>query len=234
MTQAHTVSFAGHEFALVEMGDGRWSLMCPRDVIADEIDWPDDDTIRRQTGLRVIWEEWDTADDLRECVGKPLGWRPEATEEERTTWALIEEGEEYCSDFRGTMEEALAEAVSNVDRTNYSEAEGTLWIDVEVLCEATGDSDSATVTLEPVAPDCADGHEHDWRSPQSVVGGCDENPGVWGHGGGIFATEVCRHCGTYRTTDTWAQRMDTGEQGLTSVSYREADDESLAWVGRQA
>ena len=33
--------------------------------------------------------------------------------------------------------------------------------------------------------------------------------------------EVCRHCGCKRTTDTWAQNRETGEQGLREVSYEE-------------
>jgi len=31
------------------------------------------------------------------------------------------------------------------------------------------------------------------------------------------------------TTDTWAQDH-TGHQGLTSVAYEDADDESIAWA----
>lgn len=27
------------------------------------------------------------------------------------------------------------------------------------------------------------------------------------------------HCGARMITDTWAQRLDTGEQGLTSIAY---------------
>ena len=42
--------------------------------------------------------------------------------------------------------------------------------------------------------------------------------------------EVCGHCGLYRERDTWAQDPQTGEQGLQSVSYQEADADSLAWV----
>jgi hypothetical protein len=54
-----------------------------------------------------------------------------------------------------------------------------------------------------------------------------------GHGGGVIIREVCAHCGKYRVTDTWAQRMDTGAQGLEAVEYREADDASLAWIERR-
>ena len=48
-----------------------------------------------------------------------------------------------------------------------------------------------------------------------------EDPGVHGHGGGVLITEVCRHCGCKRTTDTWAQNPETGVDGLRSVSYEE-------------
>jgi hypothetical protein len=136
-------------------------------------------------------------------------------------WTLREGGYEYDTITADSPEEALEEARSNVDRSNYSSCEGTLWIDVRVDCEETGESDSDSVTLEPDAPSCSDDHEHEWCSPHALVGGLEENPGVHGHGGGVIITEVCRHCGCKRVTDTWAQRPDTGEQGLRSVSYEE-------------
>jgi hypothetical protein len=84
---------------------------------------------------------------------------------------------------------------------------------------------------ENVEPDCADGHEHEWRSPYSVVGGLKENPGVWGNGGGVKCTEVCAHCGTYRETDTWAQNPSSGEViPFPVLTYRGADSESMEWV----
>lgn len=91
------------------------------------------------------------------------------------------------------------------------------------------DREQHTVNLDPPEPECA-GDEHEWRSPLSVVGGIESNPGVWAHGGGVLIREVCRHCGRYRETDTWAQCPTTGAQGLRSVTYKDADGDSLAWV----
>jgi len=151
-----------------------------------------------------------------------------------------------------TLREAAQSYVDDGDRGDPDDDEpSTSWVDVWawrvglVLVPVEGDEDKRdvdtveidreryTIKTDPDEPECADGCEHDWRSPLSVVGGIAENPGVWGHGGGVVMTEVCRHCGCYRVTDTWAQRMDTGEQGLRSTKYREADDESLAWVARK-
>ena len=81
-------------------------------------------------------------------------------------------------------------------------------------------------------PDCT-GPEHEWKSPCSLLGGLRENPGVEGHGGGVIIRECCAHCGTYRVTDTWAQRSDTGEQGLHEVTYEDADDASREWLARR-
>jgi hypothetical protein len=136
-------------------------------------------------------------------------------------WELREEGYEYDEITADSLEEALEEARSNVDRGNYSDSEGTLYINVSVHCEETGEQGSDTVTCEPDEPDCADGETHDWQSPIELVGGIKENPGCWGHGGGVIYHEVCRHCGCKRTTDTWAQNPQTGEQGLREVSYEE-------------
>ncbi len=87
-----------------------------------------------------------------------------------------------------------------------------------------------TLKLHPAAPDCAEGHEHDWQSPYEIVGGIRDNPGVWGHGGGVIYREVCAHCGAYKITDTWATRPDNGVQGLTSVCYEPATPDSVAWA----
>ena len=86
------------------------------------------------------------------------------------------------------------------------------------------DRSSYDIEIKPQEPECPDG-DHDWCSPYEVVGGIKENPGVWGHGGGVIIHEVCRHCGCLKTTDTWAQRHDNGKQGLTSVEYDDGDHE---------
>lgn len=153
--------------------------------------------------------------------------------DESREWKLREKDYVYDTVFASSATEALAIAQTNVDRGNYGDSTDTLYIDISVSCTDTGEEDSETVTLEPVEPDCLEGEEHDWRSPYSVLGGIEENPGVWGHGGGVIIKQVCAHCGRYQITDTWAQRRDTGEQGLTEVSYEDADDDSLAWLTRR-
>lgn len=87
--------------------------------------------------------------------------------------------------------------------------------------------------ITPDAPECSE-DDHEWKSPYSVLGGLKENPGVWSHGGGVVIKEVCRHCGMYRETDTWAQDMETGEQGLESVTYSESDEDSRDYLERLA
>lgn len=140
-----------------------------------------------------------------------------------------------------TAEEAAQEFI---ETGAYEPPTATEWVDVRVaalppdsglepgdewLSEGLRESlewDRVTVRIDPEEPECSATDGHDWRSPHSVVGGVKENPGVWGHGGGVIITEVCRHCGVYRVTDTWATRPDTGDQGLRSVEYRPADERS--------
>lgn len=80
--------------------------------------------------------------------------------------------------------------------------------------------------LLEIDPGCST-DEHDWQSPHSVVGGCRENPGVWGRGAGsgVVVAEVCARCGAYRYQETGAR---------VPVEYREADDASRAWVAARA
>lgn len=136
-------------------------------------------------------------------------------------WDLREEGYEYTEITAESAAEALDIARDNVDRANYPDCTGTIWIAVRVRCEETGEDDSDTVTLNEEEPSCESGEEHRWQSPHCLVGGLTENPGVHGHGGGVIITEVCLKCGCKRVTDTWAQNPETGEQGLRSVSYEE-------------
>jgi hypothetical protein len=94
-------------------------------------------------------------------------------------------------------------------------------------------NDARTVEIPPVEPECSEELGHDWRSPYSVLGGLEENPGVWGNGGGVIMKRVCWHCGMYKVTNTWDYNPEDGTQGLTSVEYLDADDESLVWIESQ-
>jgi hypothetical protein len=121
-----------------------------------------------------------------------------------------------------------------VDEGSWGDVESTVWIRVRTRPALLPDEGWRwhTIPLQPDEPDCADWADgHDWRAPHSIVGGCRENPGVWGSGGGVVIHEVCVHCGAERVTDTWAQDHATGEQGLTSVSYTEGKytDAVRAW-----
>lgn len=134
----------------------------------------------------------------------------------------------YCP----SIESAEEAAQEYVDGGDWGDDPGeTRWIRVDVwrvavgidsdgnLVEARVDEDAVTVTIEPPVPDCEDGEEHDWASDHDVVGGIEENPGVWGSGGGVRMVRHCRRCGCGEHTDTWATDPNTGEQGLTSVRY---------------
>lgn len=73
-------------------------------------------------------------------------------------------------------------------------------------------------TLELPPPDCLDDHSHEWEPEQS---GCEQNPGVFGHGGGVIIIEICANCKCKKITDTWA---DDGHGGhRKEVRYEEAE-----------
>jgi hypothetical protein len=128
-----------------------------------------------------------------------------------------------------------------VDNGDWGDRTDTCWIHVSTWRQginADGDDVECdevthTVTIEADEPKCS-ASEHYWVSPHELLGGLEENPGVFGHGGGVIMKFVCLHCGTYSTTDTWAQDSQTGEQGLESVSYEPADERSREWVAEQA
>jgi hypothetical protein len=134
-----------------------------------------------------------------------------------------------------TADSPRAAAQEYVDGGDWGSSEKTTWVNVTVTPidedgEVAGEDEHIKIELNPDEPECDGDHEHEWRSPHSVVGGLRENPGVQSHGGGAVITEVCAHCAHYKVTNTWAQDPEDGQQGLTSIEYRDADDDSRAWV----
>lgn len=135
-----------------------------------------------------------------------------------------------CDDGYGEIEveaESAEEAAQEyVDGGDWGDVSRTTWINVYVQevdedGEDIGDRERVKVTVDPDEPPCLEHEEHDWRSPHELVGGCKENPGVRGHGGGVIIVEACVRCGCKRTTNTWDYDRETGEQGLESVAYEE-------------
>lgn len=139
--------------------------------------------------------------------------------DEPRSYTVRDEGadETITATSMADAEEQAREWLRNGD---YGEVERTIWCDARIEGE-DGDESSVTVTIDPTAPKCTDGERdsHDWQSPHALVGGLKENPGVWGHGGGVVIHEACLHCGCGRVTDTWAQCPGTSKQGLRSVNY---------------
>lgn len=122
-------------------------------------------------------------------------------------------------------------AMAYVESGSWGEITETSWVSVYTHRKGV-DRNGAIIHVErrrhkielaPEEPECIDGHDHVWESPYRILGGCQENPGVWANGGGVIIHECCMVCGCRRTTDTWAQDMSDGEQGLTSTSYSEGE-----------
>ena len=142
---------------------------------------------------------------------------PAGTENEQDAAAWVKARKLAISWIRGGDWED--DETSHIAVYYYIEDDDTTWKDC---------GESVTVTIQPIIPDCTDGQRHDWQSPYELLGGLKENPGVRGKGGGVVCRKVCAKCGMYRTTDTWAS--NGAEQGFTSISYDDADEESERWI----
>lgn len=81
-----------------------------------------------------------------------------------------------------------------------------------------------------VTPDCDHEDGHDWQEPYEVVGGCKENPGVFGLSGAqIKSTSVCSRCGMYRVY-TSASTPGNYPKEPEKYEYEDADERSMEWV----
>jgi hypothetical protein len=86
------------------------------------------------------------------------------------------------------------------------------------VAEVQVQADELPMEVDPEEPGCSS-EEHEWSADHDVVGGCEENPGVFSSGfGSVSATEACRNCGLLRTTDYGATCPETGRQ-ITQISY---------------
>jgi hypothetical protein len=136
-----------------------------------------------------------------------------------------------------------AAAQAYVDGGEWGDVGSGVTIDVLVWREGIdGEGDIVrvgeqehSITILPDEPECegSDDGDHDWQSPQDLVGGCTSNPGVWSTGGTSFAfLSVCARCGMFRQETSTGWQRNPGDAERT-VEYLPATPESLAWVEEQ-
>lgn len=126
---------------------------------------------------------------------------------------------------------ALEKAEKWILGGDYAPREHTYWVEYGIRESGESVWEWSEIAIDPPEPKCTK-KRHKWLAPVSVVGGLKENPGVYGHGGGVNITTCCKFCGMFRIVDTWAQNPVTGKQGLDSTSYRDATDRSLDWISK--
>lgn len=106
---------------------------------------------------------------------------------------------------------------------NWGDIKKTTWINVYVKSRKDEYPKRVKIPIHPKEPACIKGLKHRWKTPHSIVGGIESNPGVWASGGGVICTEVCMKCGCGKHTNSWDHDPETGESGLKSVEYVEEE-----------
>lgn len=169
----------------------------------------------------------EAVDDMQECLrcSGPAFAEVVVTEDDyEVMWTVFEvcdnSGEKVLD--ATNWDDAIAEAKADT-REVYDRDTATYWVDFKVgpVGGEPEDYREFTLAIEPEEPECVHEDGHDWQAPYWLLGGLKENPGVWGKGGGTIRHECCMRCGCRKTVDNWAQRRDTGEQGLCSTEYEE-------------
>ena len=135
------------------------------------------------------------------------------------TYQISEDGSETCQIDAKNAETAVDLAAGLVVAGQYGRIIGAYWVDVFAYNVADRYDDAkAEVQLDEPEPACV-AAAHTWTRPHDTVGGCESNPGVRGHKGGVTIVSVCSECGCQRVTDTWATRPDTGKSGYTVTRH---------------
>lgn len=135
-----------------------------------------------------------------------------------TIWTAADESGHREEIEAETAQEAAEEYVSGGE---WGSEPRTRWATVTVWNAADEDSFPVRCKVEipATAPRCVDKGAHRFEAPHRLVGGCEENPGIFGSGGGVRIHEVCVRCGCGRVIDTWAHDPTDGEEGLTSETF---------------
>lgn len=116
-------------------------------------------------------------------------------------------------------DEALMMAQTRVGEwIDPDDLRSTAWVTERLVAVGERDRIVGEVVrrIDPTAATvCETGGEHSFlgadfgpsgrRLLHALVGGDPQNPGVWGSGGGVAATDVCARCGLGVTMDTWCQ-----------------------------
>jgi hypothetical protein len=146
-----------------------------------------------------------------------------------------------------SAEEAAREYVEDGDWGDWGDGDESFAINVgagrvALFVDDDGDLDTKrydwdgfVIVQHPDEPSCdaADDGEHRWANPHEMVGGIEENPGVWGgQGCSISTVEVCLLCGTAKVSRSNSQGSDTAHDH-DSVRYGDdGHDVSIADLAR--
>lgn len=110
-------------------------------------------------------------------------------------------------------------------------------VDGEIDRDATdaGQENDCSGSHSDEEPECAEGGGEDegghaWVSPHELVGGCKENPGVFGGSGtSMTIIHVCALCGCKRTERHAGSQRNPGEPDSV-VEYEDPEEETKEWM----
>lgn len=206
-----------------------------------DIEWLGDKAPKR-------WEPWKGTPDVADDDWKPLEEQDGGWVEIRTTgryYALLDGGEGGAGWFDAEdLDDAWNQAVEWT--LDGAWGEGGYVVTLYVRSDETDeDGDPVEERDEPVEipqdEELLDehrrdhersGHEHEWESPHSLVGGLQENPGVQSHGGLHISAEYRCACGARRVENVDRQRLPC--QGPTEWVTIDYPDGVWPWGERCA
>ena len=150
--------------------------------------------------------------------------------DEPRTWEFWGNGGEGHDDVECSPSELRLGEIVRDGSWDVDPESGSIAVMIYARCVDTGEEYSRLVVIDPDEPKCCGGHlEHDWSDDYDLVGGCESNPGVWGHGAGTKSVRVCVHCGmAYISTSCSQGDGAETEHDYDSVRYStDTDDHAV-------
>jgi hypothetical protein len=189
-------------------------------ILVDEGEWDTALELFKDRGMTGMFENETVEKVLQEINDGP--YKKEAIEIMKVYGEKVYVADDRNAEVEYSWVDSKKEAAQEyVDDGDWGDdADSTRWVQVyawerytfeNIVIDDEENESSYLIPIEAPEPSCTSEHEceHEWKNVREYL-----------NGAGMIHEERCIYCECERITNTDAQDRESGEQGLTSISYR--------------